>query len=205
MLIWLSAVAGLVAFIGDYLIPFALGCFYPGYSHVRHVQSELGTTESPVALWMNIWWVLFGVLCIWFGIGYALALPEGGGASIAAAVMIAVFGLGAGIGGGLCPQEPGGTEYSTRGKLHGVFAGVGEFAIIVVPLLNLWVFSRTDEPMLWWVSMVGFVLIAATFGIFLGGKGDKTGVLLYVGFWQRAYFLLLYVYLGILAAKMLSI
>ena len=205
MFVQVSAVAGLVAFAGDYLIPFVLAPFYPEYSHMKQVQSELGTIESPVARWMNIWWIVFGLLSIWFGVGYALAFREGSAAGVAAGTLIAGFGLGAGIGAGVCPQEPGGTEFTTRGKLHGIFAGLGEIAITFVPLLNLWLFSRIDEPLLWWASAAAFALIATTFGLFLAGKGGRQGILSYVGFWQRAYFLILYVYLGLLAVRMLSI
>jgi len=203
MLIHVSAIAGLVAIIGDYLIPFLLGGSHPGYSHTRHVQSELGTIESPVARWMNAWWIVFGGLSIFFGIGYALAFRAYGAVGIAAGALIAFFGLGAGIGAGLCPQEPGGTEHTTRGKLHGIFAGLSEIAITIVPLLNLWLFSRTAEPLLWWASASAFALMGATFSLFLAGKGARRGILSYVGFWQRAYFLFLYLYLGLLASSML--
>lgn len=204
MLVVIAAVAGLVAFIGDYLIPFILAPFYPGFSHMKEVQSELGTVKSPVARWMNLWWIAFGILCIWFGIGYALSFSEGRAPGAVAGALIVVFGAGAGIGAGVFPQEPGGTEYTTRGKLHGIFAGVGELAVIVVPLVNLWVFSLADEPCFWWTSAAAFPLVAGTFGLFLAGKGRQEGLVSYVGFWQRAYFLILYLYLGLLAVRMMT-
>jgi len=204
MFVRVAAVAGLVAFSGDFLIPFILAPFHPLYDHMRHVQSELGTIDSPVARWMNPWWVLFGVLCVAFGVGFALSYSEEGAVGVAVAVLMVVFGLGAGVGAGLCPQEPGGTEYTTRGKLHGIFAGLGEIAVSLVPLLNLWLLSRTSEPVLWWASAAAFILITTTFGLFLAGKGARQGALSYVGFWQRAYFLILYLYLGLLAIRMLT-
>ena len=205
LFVQVAAVAGLVAFSGDYLIPFILAPFYPRYRHMRHVQSELGTIDSPVARWMNGWWVLFGAFCVAFGVGFALTHSDEGAVGLAVAVLIVVFGLGAGVGAGLCPQEPGGTEYTTKGKLHGIFAGLGEIAISIVPLLNLWLFARANEPVLWWTSVAAFALITTTFGLFLAGKGARRGILSYVGFWQRAYFLILYLYLGLLAIRMLVI
>jgi len=200
----ISAAAGLVAFVGDYVIPFVLGHWVPGYSHLRHVQSELGTVESSVRRWINAWWILFGGFCVWFGVGYAAAFGGHGAPASAATSLIVLFGLGAGVGGGLFPQEPGGTETTAGGKLHGIFAGTGEIAIIVVPLLNLWVFSPVTSPLLWWASLAGFVPTATTFGMFLGGKRARPdGVLSYVGFWQRAYFLFLYLYLGLIAVEMI--
>ena len=100
MFVQVAAVAGLVAFSGDYLIPFILAPFYAQYSHMRHVQSELGTIDSPVARWINSWWVLFGVFCVAFGVGFALAHSDEGAAGLSVAVLIVVFGAGAGVGAG---------------------------------------------------------------------------------------------------------
>ncbi|MBL7140341.1 MAG: DUF998 domain-containing protein, partial [Planctomycetes bacterium] len=57
-----AAVGGLAACVGEFAVPFILGRFYPGYSHLRNVLSELGAPGSPVAVWMNLWWCVFGVL-----------------------------------------------------------------------------------------------------------------------------------------------
>jgi hypothetical protein len=202
----IAALAGLVAFVGDFAIPFVLAFFYPNYNHLKLVQSELGTKLSPVSIWMNLWWVFFGFLCILFSIGFAQAFAASGGPVRVVATMIIIFGLGAGIGAGLFPQEPGGAETTVSGKLHGICAGIGELAIIIVPLLNLWVFSKVVHPALYWGSLVAFILSAFIFSLFLCGKNaPPRGVLSYVGLWQRAYFLIVYLYLGTIAVEMIRV
>ena len=61
---------GLLAFVGDFLVTFVLGFFYPNYSHLKLVMSELGTYQSPVATWVNLWWILFGILFVLFAFGF---------------------------------------------------------------------------------------------------------------------------------------
>ena len=56
----IAAVAGLVAFVGDFLVTIALGFFYPNYNHFKLVMSELGTSQSPVAVWVGFL-ALFGI------------------------------------------------------------------------------------------------------------------------------------------------
>lgn len=200
----IAAVAGLIAFVGDYVLPFILGFFYPNYNHLTLVQSELGTSVSPVSAWINTWWVLFGVLNIVFGLGFWQAFNHEGRMALVVGILIIVFGLGAGVGAGLFPQEPGGVETTLSGKLHGIFAGIGELVIILVPLLNLWIFTRQTSEPLFWASIATFVLSLLTFGLFLGGHDMPTeGILSYVGLWQRAYFLVIYVYLGTIAVHMI--
>ena len=50
-----SAAAGLVAPLGDFAVTSILGVFYPNYNHFKLVMSELGTSQSPVAMWISLW------------------------------------------------------------------------------------------------------------------------------------------------------
>ncbi|MGC9357638.1 MAG: DUF998 domain-containing protein [Anaerolineae bacterium] len=200
-----AAVAGMIAGIGDFAVTLILGFFYPNYNHLRFVMSELGTAQSPIALWVNAWWVLFGVLFVVFAIGLWQGFMEHGTPAAVIALMVALFGLGAGIGGGLFPMEPGGLETTLVGRLHGVFAGIGFMTIAFVPLAALWLFPRSSNPRLFWLSVGVFILGLILFGLFIAAEdvAGSRSLLAYAGLWQRLFLLNHYAYLGLFAARML--
>ncbi len=200
-----AAIAGIVAGVGDFVVTFAAGFFYPGYDHLRLVMSELGTARSPVAFWVNTWWILFGAFFVAFALGLWQHCRSHKIPITIIVLLIAVFGLGAGIGGGLFPMEPGGLEMTTAGKLHGIFAGLGFMAIAFVPLVGLWIFPRSHTPRLFWLSGGAFILGFIFFVLFVAAEDAIAGNLLlgYVGLWQRLFLLNHYGYLGLFAARML--
>lgn len=196
-----AAVAGLLAFAGDFLVTIVLGFFYPNYNHFKLVMSELGTSASPVAVWIGLWWVVFGILFITFAIGFAAAFASGKKSVLIVALLIALFGLGAGIGAGLFPMDPVGSETTLAGELHGVFAGTGFFAITFVPLVSLAVFPRKRVAGIYWFSIGVFVLGLVSFALFVVSEDvpSAVGVLSYTGLWQRLFLLIHYMYLGVIA------
>jgi hypothetical protein len=201
----IAAVAGLVAFVGDFLVTAVLGLFYPDYNHFKLVMSELGTSGSPVAVWIGLWWVVFGVLFITFAIGFASAFASGGRSALIVALLIGLFGLGAGVGAGLFPMDPVGAETTLAGELHDGFAGTGFFALAFVPLVSLAVFPRKRTPAMYWLSIAVFVLGLASFALFVISEDvpSSEGILSYTGFWQRLFLLIHYTYLGVIAVLMM--
>jgi hypothetical membrane protein len=198
-----SAVGAVLACAGDFVVPLVIARSVPGYSHLRNVMSELGTRESPVARWMNLWWIVFGVLMMAFGVGVALAFPAAGDAGRLLACQFLVFGLGAGIGAGLFPMDPAGSAATVPGWLHGLTSSVGFVALGFAPLVTLWVVPRADVGWLWWLAAVvqalGFVVFAL---IVVAGHGRGGGALSWAGFWQRAFLAVYYVYAAALAVEM---
>jgi len=201
----IAAIAGLLAFIGDFLVSLALGFFYPNYNHLKLVMSELGTFQSPVAVWINLWWIVFGIFFITFAMGFKKAFASDKKSVVIVTLLIMLFGLGAGIGAGLFPMEPGGSETTLTGKLHGICAGIGFLAITFVPLVSLAVFPRKHSPGLYWLSVGVFVLGLAFFVLFVVSEdASSTGSLLsYAGLWQRLFLLNHYSYLGVVSAMMI--
>lgn len=70
LFISIGTVACFLACIGDFLVTFLLGSLYKEYNFIEQSQSFLGTSDSPVALYMNIWGVLLGrctadYFCFW--------------------------------------------------------------------------------------------------------------------------------------------
>jgi hypothetical protein len=201
----IASIAGLLASIGDFLVTLALGFFYPYYNHLKLVMSELGTSQSPVAIWVNLWWIVFGTLFITFAIGFKKAFASDKKSVVIVTLLIMLFGLGAGIGAGLFPMEPGGSETTLTGKLHGICAGMGFLAIMFVPLVSLAVFPRARSPRLYWLSVGVFVLGLASFVLFVASEdASSVGSLLsYAGLWQRLFLLNHYTYLGVVSATMI--
>jgi hypothetical protein len=203
--ITIAAIAGLVAFAGDFLVTIVLGFFYPNYNHLKLVMSELGTPGSLTAVWIGLWWVIFGILFIAFAIGFAAAFASGKRSAWIATLLIGLFGLGAGVGAGLFPIDSVGAEPTLSGGLHDTFAGAGFFAIAFVPLVSLAVFPRKRTPGLTWLSIGVFVLGLVSFALFVISEDvpAAVGVLSYTGLWQRLFLLTHYTYLGVIAALML--
>jgi hypothetical protein len=201
----LAAIAGLVAFAGDFLVTIVLGFFYPDYNHLELVMSELGAPGSPVAVWIGLWWVVFGLLFIAFAVGFATAFASGRKVVLIIALLIGLFGLGAGIGAGLFPMDAAGGEATRAGELHDVFAGTGFFAIAFVPLVSLAVFPRQRAPGMHWLSIAVFVLGFLSLALFVISEDlpSAQGILSYTGLWQRLFLLIHYTYLGVIAVSMI--
>ena len=201
----MAAIAGLLAFVGDFLVPIVLGFFYPGYNHLELAMSELGTFQSPVATWISLWWIIGGIFFCVFAVGFRMAFAAHGKSATRVMVLIVLFGLGAWICGGLFPMEPGGLETTLAGKLHGVCGGLGYLAIIFVPLASLAIFPRKRSPRLYWLSMGVFVLGLVSFVLFVAAEDVSSAgnLLSYAGLWQRLFLLDHYTYLGVICAMMI--
>ena len=168
----IAAIAGLLAFAGDFLVTFVLGLYYPDYNHLKLVMSELGTYQSPVATWVNLWWVLLGILFIVFALGIQAVFARRKKAALIVTVLIVLFGLGAGIG----------------------FLG-----ITFVPLVMLILFSRTYSPGLVVLSatVLGVGLFSLAFFIASEDVSTAAGILSYPGLGQRLFLLNHYIYLSV--------
>jgi hypothetical protein len=200
----IAAIAGLLAFVGDFLVTIVLGLFYPNYNHLEMVMSDLGTSQSPVGAWINLWWIIGGVLFFIFAVGFRMTFAAHRRSATAVMVLIMLFGLGAWICGGLFPMEPGGLETTLAGKLHGVCGGIGYTVIVFVPLVSLVIFPRKRVPGMYWLSIGVFVLGLVSFALFVVSEDvpSTAGILSYTGLWQRLFLLSYYTYLGVIAALM---
>ncbi|MBK6478875.1 MAG: hypothetical protein IPF93_11415 [Saprospiraceae bacterium] len=47
----IASFGAVMACIGDWVVLFVLGRYYPGYSQLEHSISSLGASNSPVAQW----------------------------------------------------------------------------------------------------------------------------------------------------------
>lgn len=204
--ILIASIAGFIVFTGDFLITIVLGFFYPNYDHFRMVMSDLGTSQSPVAIWINAWWIIFGTFFFIFAIGFRQTFGKHKKSANTVMVLIMLFGLCAWICAGLFPIEPGSLETTLAAKLHRIFGGVGYLSIMFVPLAALDIFSRKQSPNPFWLSVAVFALGLITFGLFIVSENAPTGnISSCVGLWQRLFLLNYYVYLGWLSVMMIRL
>jgi len=201
-----GAVAGLLAAVGDLAVPFAVATGYPGYRHLRQAVSDLGAVGSPVAHWMNGWWVVFGVLVLGFAAAVAWTFRAAGPAAWVIAAQIACLGLFAGIGTALFPLDAAGPGVSLSTRLHNLCGGLGFLPVLFAPAASLLLFTPARAPVLFWVCVatqgIGLLIAAMFLGLDRALLPSARPSLF--GLWQRAFLANLYVYLSALAASMLS-
>lgn len=180
---------GFIAMAGDFVIPAILGKWYPNYSNIRHVISELGTEGSPVKKQASAWLIVLGVLFICFGVGQSIQFTELALFHRLYILGVIAFGVGAGIIAGIFPEDPKGVAETVSGRIHGICAGLGFMLLILNPL---WALGIDEFNGLEWCNLGFFVLGVVTFMLFLLSEKKENGILALSGLWQRLNLLTIY-------------
>jgi hypothetical protein len=205
LLIKCAAVIGIAACLGDLLMTHLLGNRYPGYNSNLQSMSELGEGSSPVAGIASAWWIIMGVMFIFFGYGFHRAFQQFGKTARAAGWMLALYGIGEGLGSGLIAGTPG-KAFRTPGSIfHNLVGGVGMLAAILLPLLVLSIYRARRSPVMYWYSWITtaagiFFLILFGVSSFYHPSGSWIS---YAGLWQRLCMLTYYLFFICLAVLML--
>lgn len=196
----LAAVCCFIACIGDFAVTALIGYLYKGYNFLTQSQSYLGTSNSPVAIYMNTWGVIFSFLFLIYAYALRKTIFKDGLWHYMAVWLIAIYGLGEGAGSGLFPYNHIGNELTLSGKLHSIFSGIGDIAMVVLPFVLIKVFPKHFFPKLnlitWFVGISAPVLII----IFLLARQNIVPL---KGLWQRLYLLDYYFLLIVVAIDML--
>lgn len=199
-LIIAGSVAALVACVGDLVMPLLLARYYPGYNHLRDVESLLGAADSPVARWMNLWWIGFGTLIMLFAAAFGLAFSDSGPAAVALTGQLALFGVLAGVAAGIFPMDVGG-QVTLSGRLHHLLAGAGFLAILLAPGTSMVLFRPGGHMTMFVIATVTQVGGLVTCVLFIACEGKTAGALRFVGLWQRLFLLNCYVFVSALAIQ----
>ena len=182
---YLSPIAGLLAAGGDFLVTFILGALYPGYDFVHQSESYLGTADSPVANYMNVWGVIFCLLLMVFAYGLRKTIFINGVWQTMVVGCVLVYGLGEGAGSGLFPYNHVNGVLTLSGKLHSLFGGFAGIAIVFVPFACTKIFTKRSSPRMhaysWFAFGSGLFLVI----IFLI---SERGMIIYKGLWQRTLY-----------------
>lgn len=202
----LSAYVCIFVCIGEFVFMFLLGCFYPGYNQLKDTMSSLGASVSPVSNEISAWWILMGILFIFFATGLKKAFAEKKIYAIIASWLIALYGIGEGIGSGLFKANHVANQHTTSGSIHDILGGVGVAAILLFPLAMIKVISKTEKPFFYRMSLVIFVLglCFVTLFLFRFSQDGKDILTVYQGLWQRLFMLNEYVYLTTIAVLMIQ-
>jgi hypothetical membrane protein len=202
-----GALAAIAAGIGDLVIPWVLAGRVEGYSQLRQPVSDLGAVGSPVAPWINGWWIVFGLLMLWFAAAVAWVLRDRGPAAWVLAGQIAFLGLFAGIGAGVFSLDPEAGSASISTRLHNLSGALGFLPVCLAPLVGIWLFPPGTSPlfsglcMATQVTALGIGLLHAGLGQGLL-PGHLAGA---AGLWQRLLLADLYIFTTALAVKILSL
>jgi hypothetical membrane protein len=204
-MIRISAVIGVLACLGDLCMIHILGTRYPGYKPFFQAMSDMGHEGSPVARIVSTGWILMGLMFIIFGYGFYRAFLHYTKMAGTAGWLLALYGIGEGLGSGLIPGTSG-KPFQTPGSiLHSSLGGVGVLAAILLPFIIIKTFNARKSSALYWYSWfttISGVLFFILFSIsnYYHPEGNWIS---YMGLWQRLFRLIYYLFFICLAVLML--
>ncbi len=185
---YLFLLIGLIAVLGDFIVPFILGKKYPNYSNLKDAISELGINKSPVKKQLSCWLITLGILFIIFSIGHTFIFSVYSWMHILYILGIIVFGVGC-IIAGIFAEDPKRSKETVSGKIHGISSGVGFLFLIFNPL---WMFGIVEIDSLKIFNLLFFILGFLSFVIFVISNYRKGPIIGLTGLWQRINLGILY-------------
>ena len=189
-----------MACIGDFIVTSVIGLFYKDYNFLTQSESYLGTSDSPVAVYMNTWGVIFSLLFVVYAYALRKTIFKEGLWQHIAVWLIVIYGVGEGAGSGLFPYNHIGNELTLSGKLHSIFSAIGDIAMVLLPFVIIKVFPKHLFPKLnlyvWFTAFSGPLLTI----IFLLARQNLVPL---KGLWQRLFLLDYYLLLIVIAIDML--
>lgn len=204
--IYASAIICIAVCIGEFVALFVLGSFYPGFNHLKDTMSSLGASNSPVSNEISTWWVIMGLLFIFFGIGLRKAFSEKGLYSKIASWLIILYGFGEGIGSGAFKADHIANSLKISAVIHDILGGLGVTAVLILPLIMQKVITKNEMPVFYRMSKIVFIAGIVTVGLFLFrySSDESNFFTLYKGLWQRLFMLNTYLYFSSIAFIMIK-
>jgi hypothetical protein len=201
-----SAIACIIVCIGEFVTIFVFGAYYPGYSQLKDTMSALGASASPVSEAISLWWIIMGILLIFFATGFKIAFAGKGKYINLAALLIMLYGFGEGIGSGSFKADHLANGLATSLIFHDTFGGIGVAAILLFPLIMLKVITKNEKPVFYRMSQIVFVVGILTILLFLFrySPNENDFLSVYKGLWQRLFMLNTYVYMMTIAVMMMK-
>jgi hypothetical membrane protein len=172
---------------------------WPGYSHRTQNLSDLGGTQAPQPIVMNVTFVLFGLLVLLLAVGMrrSRSTPIAGPSGL----LVGCFGL-AMVVQGLTPCTPGCAQGTPTDGVHAITAISGFLAVIVAMSLS-WRRARSHPG---WRRFGRWSAIAAVVvGVSLGAWSVAAAAdpdALHGGAFQRFAVAVTLVWLGATATKL---
>ncbi|HQW12515.1 MAG TPA: DUF998 domain-containing protein [Saprospiraceae bacterium] len=180
------------------------GLKFPGYKWKAQSMSFIGQSGSPLEKWVLLWGVCLTILITLFSFSF-YQLYKSNKWTILAAWMLVIYGLGEGLGSGIFPIDPPGTIITLTGRLHNIFGGIGDAALILFPFVLMLIFPKAQHKKLhiylW--SMVAFGLLMISLFLLAKYFQPDNFISSYKGVWQRMYLFNYYIMLGVISWKMI--
>lgn len=204
--IYVSAIVCIAVCIGEFVALFVLGSFYPGFNHLKDTMSSLGASNSPVSNEISTWWVIMGLLFIFFATGLRKAFSEKGLYSKIASWLIILYGFGEGIGSGAFKADHIANSLKISAVIHDILGGLGVTAVLILPLIMQKVITKNEMPVFYRLSKIVFIAGIVTVGLFLFrySSDENNFFTLYKGLWQRLFMLNTYLYFSSIAFIMIK-
>ncbi len=173
---------------------------------LKDTMSILGASVSPVAHAASIWWVIMGLLLIFFGIGFRKAFSEKGLFAKGASWLIILYGFGEGIGSGAFKANHIVNGLTTSLLIHDILGGIGVAAILLLPLIMQKVVEKNENPVFFRMSKIIFItgIITVLLFLFRYLPDENNFLSVYKGLWQRLFMLNTYIYLTTIAILMIK-
>lgn len=204
-----TVLVGFIAYcifcVAEIITDFVFVANYPGYDVRRQTLSYLGQSNSPIGHWVEYWGIAFTLLLLLFAWGFYTAYLDKNRIWIPT-LMIVLYALGEGIGSGSFPISPVESPMTMDGRLHNIFGGIGDAAMILLPFVLLLYFKEDKSycfrRYLRVVSVIGIGLVSC----FLSAKFFPADNIFtdYKGIWQRLFLLDYHTFLLVLGFKMIK-
>lgn len=200
VLVYFTATCGLLASCGDFIVTFSLGALFPGYNSLHHSESYLGTSQSPVAFYMNTWGIVFFLLLLIFATGLRKFLFQQGKWELTVVICVALYGLGEGLGSGLFPYNHVNKVLTLSGEFHSFFGAMGGAALAIFPFGCYKIFHRESYSKLNRYSYIVFIAGIILVIPFLLSERD---IIPFRGLLQRVYILNYHIFFSVIALVMI--
>jgi len=202
-----AAVSSIAALFFDVVLIFFLGFLTPNYNPVTQYISELGSSFSPYAPIINLWWQIYSIPMIIFAYGLYLGIKK---SKLNWLAPLAIFAESVfnGVLAGYFSCDLGCTGNSFSNTMHIWFSGIGVIISVFIPLCLI-ISTRKDKN---WLSLMGFLVFIQTVLFFAAaiffyqeylfmffGKAYDSGL------YQRIYMIVYYIALIVPAAHLYKI
>jgi hypothetical protein len=208
VIIYTGAFAGIAGCLVDIASFFVFASRYQGYDQIRQPLSELGSSISPVSASISAWWAIFGILMVVLALGFYTAYTDNGRSGKMAAICIALYGLGEGIGSGLFKFDIINNVKTVSYSLHELFGSIGVFSILALPFLvfritpfNRTLRFRTFSSYIIIFGFIFFIMFSIRYVNLTNGVTDLINK--YTGLWQRLFLFNYYIYLITVSLRMI--
>lgn len=179
-----------------------MGREFPGYSQVTDTISRLGASVSPVGNQVSAWWIILGIVFVFFAAGFAAEYKGRGRPVWIATLLIVVYGLGEGMGSGLFKADRVGGSLTGSAVIHDAIGGLGIIAVIILPLVMRRIFRDEKYRAFYLFSAVIFYVGILTSLLFLSRFSGDNILSHYTGLWQRMNLVNIYLYFTVIAVMM---